>query len=48
MNLLDSIVLYPKRGVVWEETIHLLPARINLIFLSATVPNEMELAGWIG
>ncbi|CAG8472035.1 6701_t:CDS:10 [Paraglomus brasilianum] len=37
-----------ERGVVWEEAIHLLPANVNLIFLSATVSNEMELAGWIG
>ncbi|CAG8510740.1 5701_t:CDS:10 [Paraglomus occultum] len=37
-----------ERGVVWEEVIHLLPAHVNLIFLSATVSNEMELAGWIG
>jgi Lhr-like helicase len=33
------------RGVVWEEVIVLLPAHVNLIFLSATVPNTIEFAG---
>jgi antiviral helicase SKI2 len=37
-----------KRGAVWEECIMMLPAHIRLILLSATVPNYMELARWIG
>ena len=36
------------RGVVWEETILLLPKHIKLVMLSATVPNAMEFAGWVG
>ncbi|CAG8491936.1 4528_t:CDS:10 [Diversispora eburnea] len=35
------------RGVVWEETIILLPHQIHFIFLSATIPNAMEFAEWI-
>ncbi|KAI9295005.1 antiviral helicase [Neoconidiobolus thromboides FSU 785] len=37
-----------ERGVVWEEVIILLPSHINIILLSATVPNTMEFAEWIG
>ena len=36
------------RGVVWEEVIIMLPAHVNLIMLSATVPNTFEFADWIG
>lgn len=36
------------RGVVWEEVIIMLPAHVNLIMLSATVPNTEEFAEWIG
>ena len=28
-----------QRGVVWEEVIILLPSHINIVLLSATVPN---------
>lgn len=37
-----------ERGVVWEESIIMLPERINIIMLSATVPNYMQFAGWVG
>jgi len=37
-----------ERGVVWEETIIMLPEHIGLIMLSATVPNYMEFANWVG
>ncbi|GMT13429.1 hypothetical protein PFISCL1PPCAC_4726, partial [Pristionchus fissidentatus] len=36
-----------ERGVVWEESICLLPAYCRLMFLSATVPNALQFAGWI-
>ncbi|KAI5191831.1 ATP-dependent RNA helicase DOB1, partial [Nematocida minor] len=36
-----------ERGVVWEETIILLPHSIRFIFLSATIPNAVEFARWI-
>ena len=36
-----------ERGVVWEESIILLPQPIRLIFLSATIPNAREFAEWI-
>lgn len=37
-----------ERGVVWEEVIIMLPDHVNLILLSATVPNTLEFADWIG
>lgn len=36
-----------ERGVVWEETIILLPHKVRHVFLSATIPNAMEFAEWI-
>ncbi|KAF8754483.1 Antiviral helicase [Rhizoctonia solani] len=36
-----------ERGVVWEETIILLPHTVRYVFLSATIPNAMEFAHWI-
>ncbi|KAL0488400.1 cytoplasmic exosome helicase Ski2 [Acrasis kona] len=38
----------PERGVVWEEVIIMLPEHVNLILLSATIPNTYEFADWIG
>ncbi|GKY96387.1 hypothetical protein MPSEU_000598300 [Mayamaea pseudoterrestris] len=37
-----------ERGVVWEEVIIMLPSYVNLIFLSATTPNTLEFADWVG
>jgi len=37
-----------ERGVVWEEVIILLPEHVNIIMLSATVPNAQEFADWVG
>jgi len=36
-----------ERGVVWEETIILLPHTVKHVFLSATIPNAREFARWI-
>jgi hypothetical protein len=36
------------RGVVYEEVIIMLPAYVNLIFLSATTPNTFEFSDWVG
>eukprot|EP00915_Cephaloidophora_sp_WS-2016_P003631 GHVH01004892.1.p1 GENE.GHVH01004892.1~~GHVH01004892.1.p1 ORF type:complete len:1022 (+),score=189.18 GHVH01004892.1:26-3091(+) len=36
-----------ERGVVWEETMILLPDSVRYVFLSATVPNSDEMAEWI-
>ena len=37
-----------QRGVVWEEVLIMLPAQVKIILLSATVPNTLEFADWIG
>ena len=37
-----------ERGHVWEEILILLPTGIGIIMLSATVPNYMEFAEWVG
>lgn len=36
-----------ERGVVWEETIILLPPHVRMVFLSATIPNALEFAEWV-
>ncbi|XP_078737333.1 LOW QUALITY PROTEIN: exosome RNA helicase MTR4-like [Lampetra fluviatilis] len=36
-----------ERGVVWEETIILLPNNVHYVFLSATIPNARQFAEWI-
>ncbi|PKN52652.1 MAG: ATP-dependent DNA helicase [Deltaproteobacteria bacterium HGW-Deltaproteobacteria-13] len=35
------------RGVVWEEIMIYLPARVNLLLLSATIGNGEEIAQWL-
>jgi ATP-dependent RNA helicase DOB1 len=35
------------RGVVWEESIILLPHSVRFVFLSATIPNAREFCFWI-
>ncbi|XP_074653939.1 superkiller complex protein 2-like isoform X2 [Tubulanus polymorphus] len=37
-----------ERGVVWEEVLIMLPSHVNIILLSATVPNTIEFAAWVG
>jgi len=36
------------RGVVWEEIMIYLPARIPLLLLSATIGNAPQIAAWLG
>ncbi|MBI4598268.1 MAG: DEAD/DEAH box helicase [Candidatus Omnitrophica bacterium] len=36
-----------ERGTVWEESILFTPPQINLLALSATIPNVHEIAQWI-
>jgi len=36
-----------ERGTVWEESLVFLPKHMNLLGLSATIPNIKQLAGWI-
>jgi superfamily II RNA helicase len=37
----------PERGTVWEESLIFLPPHMNLLGLSATIPNIKQLAQWI-
>ncbi|HNX80832.1 MAG TPA: DEAD/DEAH box helicase [Candidatus Omnitrophota bacterium] len=37
----------PERGTVWEESLIFLPKHMNLLALSATIPNIKQLAAWI-
>ena len=51
-RILSSTCFYSsehvQRGVVWEEVIIMLPDHVNIILLSATVPNTNEFADWVG
>ncbi len=37
----------PDRGIVWELSLVLLPPRVRLMLLSATVGNPVEFVGWL-
>uniref|UniRef100_A0A8D8LJR2 Helicase SKI2W n=2 Tax=Cacopsylla melanoneura TaxID=428564 RepID=A0A8D8LJR2_9HEMI len=37
-----------ERGHVWEEVLILLPKEVCIVMLSATVPNTLEFADWVG
>lgn len=37
-----------ERGHVWEQVLILLPAHVTIIMLSATAPNTIEFADWLG
>lgn len=41
-------LVFPQRGVVWEEVLIMLPDHVSIILLSATVPNALEFSDWIG
>jgi ATP-dependent RNA helicase DOB1 len=36
-----------ERGVVWEETIIMMPSNVKYVFLSATIGNPEQFASWI-
>ncbi|XP_044753460.1 exosome RNA helicase MTR4-like [Coccinella septempunctata] len=36
-----------ERGVVWEETLILLPHNVHFVFLSATIPNARQFIEWV-
>lgn len=36
-----------ERGVVWEESIILLPHKVRFVFLSATIPNAISFVDWV-
>ena len=48
LNSNSLFVVVFQRGVVWEEVLIMLPPHVNIILLSATVPNTLEFANWIG
>ncbi|KJP89409.1 hypothetical protein AK88_00852 [Plasmodium fragile] len=37
-----------ERGFIWEESIIMLPPHVQILLLSATVPNYLEFADWVG
>ncbi|MFH0739020.1 MAG: DEAD/DEAH box helicase, partial [Candidatus Omnitrophota bacterium] len=37
----------PERGTVWEESLIFLPRHMNILCLSATIPNIKQLAEWV-
>ncbi|XP_017891371.1 helicase SKI2W [Ceratina calcarata] len=37
-----------ERGHVWEESVILLPQTVTIVMLSATVPNPLIFADWVG
>lgn len=37
----------PERGTVWEESLIFLPQHMNLLGLSATIPNIKQLCSWV-
>lgn len=41
-------IMDPQRGVVWEQTIIMLPKNINLVMLSASISNPHIFCSWIG
>lgn len=37
-----------SRGHVWEQVLIMLPKEVCVVLLSATVPNTLEFADWLG
>lgn len=47
LTFFDFFLKFTERGVVWEETIILLPDNVRHVFLSATIHNARQFAEWI-
>lgn len=43
-----NIALTFQRGHVWEEVLILLPQHVTIVMLSATIPNTLQFADWVG
>lgn len=41
-------MIYLQRGHIWEQILIMLPKRVKLVMLSATVTNVIDFANWIG
>lgn len=37
-----------ERGHIWEQIMIMLPKHVLLVMLSATVPNKLDFADWLG
>ncbi|EJD74520.1 hypothetical protein LOAG_18173 [Loa loa] len=48
VNKFVHAILSGTRGHVWEEVLIMLPAHAKIVMLSATVPNCVEFADWVG
>ena len=55
LDRLDSVIFDEchyindrERGAVWEETLILLPSKVNLVLLSATIDSPQQFASWLG
>ncbi|EEC05429.1 helicase, putative, partial [Ixodes scapularis] len=47
LDVSQCLDVFQQRGVVWEETIILLPDNVRYVFLSATIPNAKQFAEWV-
>ncbi|CAN8028251.1 unnamed protein product, partial [Ixodes persulcatus] len=47
LDVSQCLDVLQQRGVVWEETIILLPDNVRYVFLSATIPNAKQFAEWV-
>lgn len=43
-----NLIIFLQRGHIWEQILIMLPKRVKLVMLSATVTNVIDFANWIG